>query len=143
MRSLKLVALALALLVPTTAFAAGHRDRRDRHHDRHDRQAWVAPAPVIDPGTFGAIAYSPSTGKIGYSHGFGDAEAAESAAVSACGVGDCAWQVMEGNQYAVIATGTGGPGVAWNADYDTAQNDALAACSAKGDGCVVNAWVFK
>jgi serine/threonine-protein kinase len=142
MRSLKLVALALALLVPTTAFAAGRRDRHD-HHDRRDRQDYVAPAPVIDPGTFGAIAYSPSTGKIGWSYGFSDGEAAKAGAVSACGVGDCAWQVMEGNEYAVLATGSGGPAVAWNADYTTAQNDALAACSAKGDNCVVNAWVFK
>ena len=55
------------------------------------------PAPVIDAGTFGAIAYSPSTGKIGYAYGFGDGEAAKANAVSSCGVGDCAWQVMESN----------------------------------------------
>ena len=101
------------------------------------------PAPVIDAGTFGAIAYSPSTGKIGYAYGFGDGEAAKANAVSSCGVGDCAWQVMESNQYAVLASGTGGVGVAWNADLWTAQNDALAACSAKGENCVVNQWVFK
>ena len=50
---------------------------------------------------------------------------------------------MESNQYAVLASGTGGVGVAWNADLWTAQNDALAACSAKGENCVVNQWVFK
>jgi Domain of unknown function (DUF4189) len=135
MRTSKLAALVLALLVPATALA-GRRDR----HDRHRFDQVVAP---VDQGTFGSIAYSPSTGKLGWSYGFGDGDAAKAAAVSACGVGDCAWQVVEQNEYAVIATGTGGPAVAWNTDYATAEADALAACAAKGTGCIVNRWVYK
>ena len=52
-------------------------------------------------------------------------------------------QVVEQNQYAVIAIGTGGPAVAWSTDYATAEQNALAACSAKGDFCTAQRWVFK
>jgi serine/threonine-protein kinase len=126
MRS-KLLPIVLALLVPATAFAG-------RHHDRWNR---------VDQGTFGAIAYSPSTGNIGWSYGYGDGDSAKTAATSSCGVGDCAWQVVEQNEYAVIAIGTGGPGVAWSTDYATAEQNALAACSAKGDFCTAQRWVLK
>jgi len=142
MRSLPLAALALALLVPATAFA-GHRHRDHRRWHDHDTVDQVVAAPPVDPGTFGAIAYSPSTGKIGWAYGFADGESAKAAATSSCGVGDCAWQVVEQNEYAVLATGTGGATVAWNTDYATAEADALAACNARGTGCVANQWVFK
>jgi serine/threonine-protein kinase len=117
-----IIAILIAVL-PATAFAGRHRFDFDA------------------PGSYGAISYSPSTGKIGYSYGYSDGNAAKAAATNACGIGDCTWQIVERDEYAVLATGGGGSAVAWNTDLATAERDALAACNAKGDGCSVGVQV--
>jgi hypothetical protein len=119
----KIFILLLTLLLPTTAFAG----------------RWNQ----TDGGSYGAIAYSPSTGKTAWSYGYTSFASATIAAVNVCGVGDCTWLVAEKNQYAVLAVGSGGPAVAWNADLDTAQTDALSSCNAKGTDCQVLRWVYR
>jgi hypothetical protein len=91
--------------------------------------------------THGAIAWSRSTGKIGNSWGYSTAWQAKRAAISACGVGDCAWKVTEQNEYAALAYGTGGVAVAWNTDLGTAERDALAVCNSQGSSCGIYSWV--
>jgi Domain of unknown function (DUF4189) len=90
----------------------------------------------------GAIAYSPSTGTIGWANGRDNAWSARRAAMSACGVGDCAWKVEESNEYAVLAVGANGrTAVAWNCDLFAAERDAITACSSIDTGCTWRQWV--
>jgi hypothetical protein len=91
---------------------------------------------------YGAIAYSPSTGRIGWANGRDNAWSAKRAAVSACGVGDCTWRVQESNEYAVIAVGANGhTAVAWNGDLFAAERDAITACSSVDTSCTWRQWI--
>ncbi|HEY1547642.1 MAG TPA: DUF4189 domain-containing protein [Kofleriaceae bacterium] len=110
---MKVLAGIVALLISTTAFA-----------------------------DHGAIAYSPSTGRIGWANGRASRWSARRAAVNACGVGDCAWKVEESNEFAVIAKGANGRiAVAWNCDLFAAERDAVTACSAVDSDCRWRQWV--
>lgn len=101
----------------------------------------VAAPALADAGNAGSIAFSPSTGKIGSSWGYDTKWAAERAAISACGVGDCTWQVEERGEYAALAQGSNGLATAWNRDPNTAVHDALASCSARSSDCRIIATV--
>ena len=60
----------------------------------------IAPATALADNcgiSAGAIAYSPSTGNIGWSFGSDSQEDARVAAINACGRGDCGWVVAEQN----------------------------------------------
>jgi hypothetical protein len=137
MRLPTLLALALGLATSAPAFA-GHR--HDRDHDRRST-SWTAPAPA--PSTAGAIAYSPSTGAIGWSYGYGTPEDAQAAAVGSCGQADCALQVWERDECAALVVGSNGPSVGWDLDVAGAQTRALEQCSEGGTGCTVQRWVCR
>jgi hypothetical protein len=127
-------ALLLLLVIP----AAAHADRWHYWHHRHwGWNRWHRWAMIEDvaPATFGAIAFSGSTGHFGVSWDRLTPEAAQQAAVAACGVGDCTPRVTEQSQYAVLARGTGGVTTAWNDDLVAAQQAALAACVTQGTSC--------
>jgi hypothetical protein len=131
-------ALLLLLMIP----AAAHADRWHRWHYWHHRHwGWNrlhhwemldddAPAP-----TFGAIAFSPSTGRYGTSWNRLSPEGAQQAAVSACGVGDCTARVTEQSEFAVLVRGSAGVTTAWNADLAIAQQAAMSSCLTTGTNC--------
>jgi hypothetical protein len=132
------LALLFALVIPAAAQADGwHHWHRWGHWNRWHHWSYVDD----EPATYGAIAFSNSTARFGSSWGRLSPEAAQAAAVSACGVDDCTSRVVEQNQFAVLARGTGGTSTAWNDDLMTAQQAALAACSTKGTNCRVVATI--
>lgn len=51
-------------------------------------------APVMADGLFGAISFSPSTGKVGAGWNFASKDEASSDAITRCGVGDCSAVVV-------------------------------------------------
>ena len=100
--------------------------------------ALLAP-PARAEGSWGAVAYSPSTHNFGYSHGFPDPESAEVVAIEACldqGAGDCESAVVFSNACGAVMAGPDGWGHAWDAaGEEAAQARAYDACSANSDGC--------
>lgn len=94
--------------------------------------------------TFGAIAYSPSTGRKGWSWGNSDQASAQIGAVNFCGVADCTPVVWVQGGCAAIATSATGGNLGWGYDAGRYQSRtrALAACRASGYAdCEVQAWV--
>jgi serine/threonine-protein kinase len=88
--------------------------------------------------SFGAIAYSRSTGAHGYSHRFGSQAQAERRAVSECGKSDCevlAW-FNNGACGALATNGKGTYGGAWGRTREEAERKALANCSDR-EGCTI------
>lgn len=131
------LSIALVFVLLSTQLASADRHRaRDVHRDRPTAQ--IAPATL----TAGAIAYSPSTGAVGWSYGQPDQETAKWAAEQACGQSDCAWKVSEQGATAVLVLGAGG-GIywAWDLTLAGAQQRALELCSANTTGCSVTRWV--
>jgi serine/threonine-protein kinase len=132
---------SLALLFLVTLFTAASADR-----DRHRARRWHRPEPIAAPApvamTAGAIAYSPSTGMVGWSYGQPDQETARWAAVNACGQADCEWKVSEQGAVAVLVLGSGGAIYwSWDTSLAAAQQSALQLCSANTTGCYVTRWV--
>jgi serine/threonine-protein kinase len=126
MRSL--VIALLFVLLSTQLASAGRR------HARPVTPVATQPAPL----TAGAIAYSPSTGRVGWAYGYADQESARLVAEEACGYEDCRWQVSEHGAVAVLVLGNGGAHYnAWDHDLATAQQRALEQCSANATGCYV------
>lgn len=140
------IAIALSLVLLSTQLASADRHRA-RRFQREPPVAGSEPAAL----TAGAIAYSPSTGTVGWSYGQPDQETARWAAVQACGRADCTWQVSEQGAFAVLVLGRGdggggggrGGGIYWAWDYTLAgaQQRALELCSANATGCAVTRWV--
>lgn len=97
--------------------------------------ALVVPA-AAEP-LFGAIAFSPSTGKVGSGYNFASKDEASSEAVTQCGVGDCAAVVVFPNCGAV-AVGDGF-GMGFSADKSAAKSEetALANCSGYTSNCLI------
>jgi hypothetical protein len=142
MRTTSLALLfAVLVSVPTAANAGPWRWHRWHHWGHWNRwHHWVVDVND-DVATYGAIAFSDSTGRFGTSWDRITPDVAQQAAITACGVSDCTARVVEQAQFAVLARGTGGTAGAWNDDLATAQQAALAACSTKGMGCAIVAVV--
>lgn len=88
--------------------------------------------------SYGAIAFSPSTGAFGKSMGRPDQATAESFAVWNCGEWDCKAVVWVRNACAALAVGLGnGYGWAWDVVPVNAEMRALAECGARAGDCVV------
>lgn len=135
-------ALSLVFVLLGTQLASADRGRFK--HRRFDRRAPIAYAEVPAPVTLtaGAIAYSRSTGQIGWAYGHADQESARYAAEQACGFSDCRWQVSELGMVAVLVLDAGGnPYVGWDSTLAAAQQRALEVCSASTSGCRVVRWV--
>ena len=84
---------------------------------------------------FGAIAFSPSTGKVGAGWNFPSKDDASAEAVTQCGVGDCDTVVSFPN-CGVVAVGDGF-GMGFSADKSVAKAEATALdnCSAYTTTC--------
>ena len=88
---------------------------------------------------WGAIAYSASTGHIGYSNGYDCYANAVNAAMSQCGYSDCQVMNWEQNKCNAFATGNGGWGE--SNGYDDSNDAINSAVNACGAGCSWNVWI--
>lgn len=94
-------------------------------------------APAFAAKLYGAISFSPSTGKYGQGHDFPSKDEASTEAVNQCGVGDCEAVVIFPNCGA-IAVGDGF-GMGFSADKSIAKSEetALANCNQYTTNCLV------
>ena len=99
----------------------------------------VIAAPAMAEGLFGAIAFSPSTGKAGTAWNNDSADLAETDAYLQCGSQDCYTAVIS-QQCAAIAVGDG-HGMGFAADVSTAAvtETALAKCTNFTSNCELTA----
>jgi hypothetical protein len=97
--------------------------------------AGSAPARAAD--LFGAIAFSPTTGKVGTGWNFGAKAEASTEAVNQCGSGDCDTVVVFPNCGA-IAVGDGF-GMGFSADRSVAKSEetALQNCTGYTTNCLI------
>lgn len=92
---------------------------------------------------FGAIAYSPSSGAIGWAYDYSSRGAAERAARRACsrrGRG-CRGAVWFRNACGALATGPNGWGSGWGVTRALAEKWARRTCSKHTSNCRVIRWV--
>ena len=93
--------------------------------------------PAKADGLFGAIAFSPSTGKVGAGWNFSSKQDASADSVARCGVGDCSAVVVFPNCGAV-AVGEGfGMGFSADQSVAKAEETALANCSGYTANCLI------
>lgn len=94
-------------------------------------------APAMADNLFGAIAFSPSTGKVGGGWNFAAKGDASAEAVSQCGVDDCETVVTFPN-CAAVAVGDGyGMGFSADPSVDQSEATALANCDGFTTNCLV------
>lgn len=93
---------------------------------------------------YGAIAYSQSTGAIGYSYGSCSRAAAENSALSYCDADDAQIVVWSVNAYCALALGDepGAYGFGWGSSQCEAESMALLHCSQYTTGGYIAQWVF-
>lgn len=92
--------------------------------------------------SYGAIAYSQSTGNWGSSYNFGSSESAIREAEQRCGQPDCVWKVWFQNSCGALAKASNGA-LGWSYCYDSlecAKARALAECEKRGDDCNILCW---
>ena len=99
-------------------------------------------APTAGALGWGAIAISPTTGRVGYSQGLNSAIEAEQAAVGLCKARDCRAVVNFTNACGAVAQAFNASW-AWGRDRSStgAQNRALISCSQYGAGCRAVGWI--
>jgi Domain of unknown function (DUF4189) len=99
-------------------------------------------APTAGALGWGAIAISPTTGKVGLSKGLNSAIEAELTAVGLCKARDCRAVVNFTKACGAVAQALN-TSWGWGWDYDStgAQNKALVSCSQYGAGCRVAGWI--
>jgi hypothetical protein len=87
---------------------------------------------------WGSVAFSPSTGKWGWSRGWLDQGNADRVAKKNCGVDDAKIIAQGGNVWVALATGEGTTyGVGLHADADRAKEIALEHCGKRSDNCKI------
>lgn len=94
--------------------------------------------------SFGAIAYSPATNRVGIAWGQFDLRGAAAAATGYCAAPDCQPVVWTQGGCAAVAKSPADPRVAWgyHTDRYRARVYAMRACQASGaPGCEIGAWV--
>jgi hypothetical protein len=102
--------------------------------------SWLYPAEA-QADLYGAIAYSSSTGRHGYSYDWGSRSEAEDYARSKCGSGDCAIKVWFKNACGALAVGRrGGTGWGWSSSRGAAESVALNECQSRTSGCNIRTW---
>jgi len=102
---------------------------------------WLFPAVVQAQDNYGAIAYSSSTGRYGYSYDWGSRAEAEDYARSQCGRSDCAVKVWFKNACGALAVGRRGAlGWGWAGSRGQAEGRALSECQARASGCNIRSW---
>jgi hypothetical protein len=97
------------------------------------------PVAALAADHYGAIAYSPAKRAHGWAKDHPSREAAERAAVAACGkhAADCQPVLWFKNACGALATGPKGAGWAWNPDQQTADTAALGVCGKHSKACTV------
>ena len=104
-----------------------------------------APAPQasLGPGNYGAIAYSPSNGALGWGYDYPSREDAEKIALTNCRkyAADCVVPVWFRNACGAVATGPSGYGSGWGVSRELAEQYALESCRKHSQGCAVQRWV--
>jgi hypothetical protein len=97
----------------------------------------TAAAPALADDLFGAIAFSPSTGKVGGGWNFTAKDEAASEAVAQCGVDDCE-TVVTFPSCGAVAVGDGyGMGFSADATADQSEATALSNCDGFTTNCLV------
>ncbi|MBC8871217.1 MAG: DUF4189 domain-containing protein [Planctomycetes bacterium] len=93
---------------------------------------------------YAAIAYSPSTGKYGYSHGSSSRCSAERAALGHCPEKDVRILAWTRNAWCVLALGdsVGEYGWAWATDSQRAKSRAIEECRKRTTNCYIAVCVF-
>ena len=94
-------------------------------------------APAFAEGLFGAIAFSPSTGKVGAGWNFATKDEASADSISRCGVGDCSAVVVFPNCGAVAVGDGFGMGFSADQSVAKAEETALANCSGYTANCLI------
>jgi Domain of unknown function (DUF4189) len=90
---------------------------------------------------YGAIAFSPDTGSVGYSYNYGTRNGAENRALAECGRRDCVAVIWFRNACGALATGDGnGYGYAWAVTRAEAEDTALNQCNRYTTNCAYNTW---
>lgn len=105
--------------------------------------ATMLATPAVQAAEWGTIAYSPSTGAVGWSYNAVNEVDAEMAALERClkHAEDCTTAVNFHDACGALAVGVnGGWGANWGYDDADAQFKAIDACSAHDDGCKVVRW---
>ncbi|MGV8986746.1 MAG: DUF4189 domain-containing protein [Cypionkella sp.] len=94
-------------------------------------------APAFAEKLYGAIAFSPSSGKFGQGHDFPSKDAASTEAVNQCGVGDCEAVVVFPNCGAVAVGDGFGMGFAADKSAAKSEETALANCNQYTTNCLI------
>lgn len=92
---------------------------------------------------YGAIAYSPRSGAVGWSYDHPSRRRAERVAMGNCRgyAGDCRVVTYFVNACGAVARGSNGAwGADWGDDRYSAESNALEACYNHGDNCRVVRW---
>lgn len=90
---------------------------------------------------FGAIAFSQTSGRVGYSYDYASSGDAARSAVNSCGQ-DCRLVLWFGNACGALAVGSGhGYGSGWANDHVDAENIAMNNCSANTSNCQIARWI--
>lgn len=111
---------------------------RPSTEDRNDR---YVPQPGSAGDHFGAIAFSNSSGAIGYSYDHGSGYEAQERALQECGYG-CKVVIGFTNACGALAVGAGrGYGTGWAGNRQAAENTAINYCNSRTTGCDVVRWV--
>lgn len=97
----------------------------------------VLALPAFADGLFGAMAFSPSTGKVGVGYNFASKGEASGEAVSQCGVGDCDTVVIFPNCGAVAVGDGYGMGFSADKSASKAEETALSNCSGYTSNCLI------
>jgi hypothetical protein len=104
-----------------------------------------APPPASaqpPPPRFGAIAYSPTTGRQGVSFGQPTQQVAEWGAVQSCGAPDCQAKIWVNQMCAAMALGQAHvPSTGGGKTREEAELYAMNDCAQKQAGCRVVRWV--
>ena len=87
---------------------------------------------------YGAIAYQPARGAVGYSYDFKSAREAKIEALRQCGDPECEIALTLHNSCGALARGPGKPYAASGATRDEAETKARRACGQKS--CEIVAW---
>jgi hypothetical protein len=132
----------IGCLALTTAGADERHDREDleRYHRAMDS---IWDSAFDSPDNYAAIAYSPATGKYGYSYSHGTLASAQRDALARCGAADAQIVVWSRNSYCALAKGEDNAyGAGHGPTRAQAQAAALRECRKHASECRIVQWVF-
>ena len=103
--------------------------------------AAVAAQPALAEDHFGAIAFSNSSGALGYSYEYGSQGRAEEESLQQCGPG-CEVVIWFKNACGAIATSPQHAyGTGWSSERGEAEAIAMAECHKHSESCGIAKWV--